>query len=223
MLPDLTPLMRQYRQVKQRYPDAILFFRVGDFYEMFHEDAIEGSRLLEIALTSRDKHKADHVPLCGVPYHAATNYIAKLLRAGRSVAVCDQTEDPQTAKGLVRREVVRVYTPGTLIEPDLLAAGEPNYLAAIAPGSSGAGLAWLDELLPPASRHGTRWHAAQHLWKAQSPARTLGRNHCLGNWVGVLPWTRLRAAGPMGVQLRHHLGGVRVSTQRQLSSAVISG
>ncbi|TLY21432.1 MAG: DNA mismatch repair protein MutS [Nitrospirae bacterium] len=144
MLPDLTPLMRQYRQVKQRYPDAILFFRVGDFYEMFYEDAIEGSRLLEIALTSRDKHKADHVPLCGVPYHAATGYIAKLLRAGRSVAVCDQTEDPQTAKGLVRREVVRVYTPGTLIEPDLLAAGEPNYLAAIAPGSSGAGLAWLD-------------------------------------------------------------------------------
>ena len=108
MLPDLTPLMRQYRQVKQRYPDAILFFRVGDFYEMFYEDAIEGSRLLEIALTSRDKHKADQVPLCGVPYHAATSYIAKLLRVGRSVAVCDQVEDPQAAKGLVRREVVRV-------------------------------------------------------------------------------------------------------------------
>jgi DNA mismatch repair protein MutS len=136
--------MRQYRQVKQRYPDALLFFRVGDFYEMFHEDAVEGSRLLEIALTSRDKNKADQVPLCGVPYHAATGYIAKLLRAGRSVAICDQVEDPQTAKGLVRREVVRVYTPGTLIEPDLLAAGEPNYLAALAPGASGAGLAWLD-------------------------------------------------------------------------------
>src|SRR5437879_2779017 len=139
MLPDLTPLMRQYRQVKQRYPDAILFFRVGDFYEMFYEDAIAGSRLLEIALTSRDKHKADQVPLCGVPYHAATSYIARLLKAGRSVAVCDQVEDPQTAKGLVRREVVRVFTPGTLIEPDLLAAGEPNYLTAIAPGSSGTG------------------------------------------------------------------------------------
>jgi DNA mismatch repair protein MutS len=144
MPPDLSPLMRQYRQVKQRYPDALLFFRVGDFYEMFHEDAVEGSRLLEIALTSRDKNKADQVPLCGVPYHAATGYIAKLLRAGRSVAICDQVEDPQTAKGLVRREVVRVYTPGTLIEPDLLAAGEPNYLAALAPGASGAGLAWLD-------------------------------------------------------------------------------
>ncbi len=144
MPPDLTPLMRQYRQVKQRYPEAILFFRVGDFYEMFYEDAVEGSRLLDIALTSRDKNKADQVPLCGIPYHAATAYIAKLLRAGRSVAVCDQVEDPQTAKGLVRREVVRVYTPGTLIEPDLLAAGEPNYLAALAPGPSGVGLAWLD-------------------------------------------------------------------------------
>src|SRR5207247_8697044 len=144
MLPDLTPLMRQYRQVKQRYPDAILFFRVGDFYEMFYEDAIEGSRLLEIALTSRDKHKADQVPLCGVPYHAATSYIAKLLRVGRAVAVCDQVEDPQTAKGLVRREAVRVDTPGTLIAPDLPARGEPSHLAAIAPGSSGAGVAWLD-------------------------------------------------------------------------------
>src|SRR5712692_4403060 len=144
MPPDLSPLMRQYRQVKQRYPEAILFFRVGDFYEMFYEDAAEGSRLLEIALTSRDKNKADQVPLCGIPYHAATGYVAKLLRAGRSVAICDQVEDPQTAKGLVRREVVRVYTPGTLIEPDLLAAGEPNYLAALAPGPFGAGLAWLD-------------------------------------------------------------------------------
>ncbi|TAL11669.1 MAG: DNA mismatch repair protein MutS [Nitrospirae bacterium] len=144
MPPDLTPLMRQYRQVKQQHPEAILFFRVGDFYEMFYEDAVEGARLLDIALTSRDKNKADQVPLCGIPYHAATAYIAKLLRAGRSVALCDQVEDPQAAKGLVRREVVRLYTPGTLIEPDLLAAGEPNYLAALAPGPAGVGLAWLD-------------------------------------------------------------------------------
>jgi DNA mismatch repair protein MutS len=144
MPPDLTPLMRQYRQVKQRHPEALLFFRVGDFYEMFYEDAVEGSRLLDIALTSRDKNKAGQVPLCGVPYHAATGYIAKLLRAGRSVAVCDQVEDPKAAKGLVRREIVRVYTPGTLIEPDLLAAGEPNYLASLTPGPTGVGLAWLD-------------------------------------------------------------------------------
>jgi len=137
--------MRQYRETKQRHPESLLFFRVGDFYEMFYEDAVDGAQLLEIALTSRDKRKeGHHVPLCGVPYHAATTYIAKLLRAGRSVAICEQVEDPRMAKGLVRREVVRVYTPGTLIEPDLLAAGEPNYLAALIPAPAGAGLAWLD-------------------------------------------------------------------------------
>jgi DNA mismatch repair protein MutS len=144
MSSDLSPLMQQYRETKERHPEALLFFRVGDFYEMFFEDAVQGARLLGITLTSRDKSKSDQVPLCGVPYHAATVYIAKLLKAGRSVAVCDQVEDPRTAKGLVRREVVRVYTPGTLIEPDLLAAREPNYLAALAPGHAGVGLAWLD-------------------------------------------------------------------------------
>ncbi|MGH7254792.1 MAG: DNA mismatch repair protein MutS, partial [Nitrospirales bacterium] len=113
---DLSPLMRQYREVKQGHPEAILFFRVGDFYEMFYRDAEEASRILSIALTSRDKGRPDPVPLCGVPYHAATTYIAKLLKAGRTVALCDQVEDPKQAKGLVRREVVRLYTPGTLID-----------------------------------------------------------------------------------------------------------
>src|SRR5207247_1217083 len=117
---DLTPLMRQYREIKHDYQDAILFFRVGDFYEMFYEDAAEASRLLAIALTSRDKARADPVPLCGVPYHAATGYIAKLLKAGRTVALCEQVEDPKLAKGLVRREVVRLYTPGTLIDTEFL-------------------------------------------------------------------------------------------------------
>ena len=144
MLPEPTPLMRQYREMKQRHPDALLFFRVGDFYEMFYDDAVEGARLLDIALTSRDKTKSDQVPLCGVPHHAANGYIAKLLRAGRSVAVCEQVEDPRLAKGLVRREVVRVYTPGTLIEPDLLTSGEANYLAALACDHTAVGLAWLD-------------------------------------------------------------------------------
>jgi DNA mismatch repair protein MutS len=144
MSSESTPLMRQYRELKQRQPNALLFFRVGDFYEMFYEDAVEGARLLDIALTSRDKNKPDQVPLCGVPYHAAGGYIAKLLRAGRAVALCEQVEDPRLAKGLVRRELVRVYTPGTLIESDLLPAGEANYLAALAPGVKRAGLAWLD-------------------------------------------------------------------------------
>ena len=127
-----TPLMRQYRDIKQAYRDAILFFRVGDFYEMFQEDAVEASKLLSIALTSRDKSSDTPIPLCGVPYHAATSYIAKLLRAGRTVALCEQVEDPKLAKGLVRREVVRLYTPGTLIDSEFLPAAESNILVAVA-------------------------------------------------------------------------------------------
>ncbi|HEX2055354.1 MAG TPA: DNA mismatch repair protein MutS, partial [Nitrospiraceae bacterium] len=117
----------------------MLFFRVGDFYEMFYEDAVEASGLLAIALTSRDKHAEQPVPLCGVPYHAATGYIAKLLKAGRTVALCDQVENPRTAKGLVRREVVRLYTPGTLVDSEFLAPSQANFLAAVAtaPGASG--------------------------------------------------------------------------------------
>lgn len=129
---DGTPLMRQYREVKQAYRDAIVFFRVGDFYEMFEEDALEASKLLSIALTSRDKSSHTPIPLCGVPYHAATNYIAKLLRSGRTVALCEQVEDPKLAKGLVRREVVRLYTPGTLIDSEFLPSNESNILAAVA-------------------------------------------------------------------------------------------
>lgn len=127
----LSPLMRQYRDIKQGYPDAILFFRVGDFYEMFYEDAQVASGILSIALTSRDKNSADPVPLCGVPFHAATGYIAKLLKAGRIVALCEQVEDPKAAKGLVRREVVRLYTPGTLVDTEFLSPHEFNYLAAL--------------------------------------------------------------------------------------------
>jgi DNA mismatch repair protein MutS len=129
--PDLTPLMRQYQDIKQQYHNAILFFRVGDFYEMFFKDAEEASKILEIVLTSRGKAKGASIPLCGVPYHAATGYIAKLLKAGRTVALCEQVEDPKFAKGLVRREVVRLYTPGTLFDADLLPQKESNFLASL--------------------------------------------------------------------------------------------
>jgi DNA mismatch repair protein MutS len=129
---DDTPLMRQYREIKRGYPDAILFFRVGDFYEMFYEDAEAASTLLSIALTSRDKSSDDPVPLCGVPFHAAQGYIAKLLKAGRTVALCEQVEDPKLAKGLVRREVVRLYTPGTLVDTEFLEPAESSFLAAVA-------------------------------------------------------------------------------------------
>ena len=128
---DLTPLMRQYQDIKQQYDDAIVFFRVGDFYEMFFKDAEEASSILEIVLTSRGKAKGSSIPLCGVPYHAATGYIAKLLKAGRTVALCEQVEDPKLAKGLVRREVVRLFTPGTLFDAELLPQKESNFLASL--------------------------------------------------------------------------------------------
>ncbi len=126
-----TPLMQQYKAIKQKHQDAILFFRMGDFYEMFFEDAKVSSKILDIALTSRDKNKDGGVPLCGIPHHAADNYLAKLVRAGKKVAVCEQVEDPKQAKGIVKRAVVRVVTPGTIHEQSLLSDRENNYLIAV--------------------------------------------------------------------------------------------
>tara|TARA_B100000315_G_scaffold250758_1_gene284230 strand:- start:505 stop:3066 length:2562 start_codon:yes stop_codon:yes gene_type:complete len=138
--------MQQYKALKSNHQDSILFFRVGDFYEMFYDDAVYASKILDIALTSRDKNKADQVPLCGIPYHAAPSYIAKLLKGGHKVALCEQTEDAKLVKDKrpVRREVIRVYTPGTLLESELLATNENNYLAALAPAHDRVGLAYLD-------------------------------------------------------------------------------
>jgi DNA mismatch repair protein MutS len=142
------PLLAQYRQIKSGYPDAILLFQVGDFFEMFYEDAREASALLELALTARDKQSDNPVPLCGVPIHAVEGYIARLIKAGRNVAVCEQMEEPGQGKGPVRREVTRVVTPGTVTDDHLLEGGRPNYLAAVCPAVSpedGAyGLAWVD-------------------------------------------------------------------------------
>jgi DNA mismatch repair protein MutS len=140
----LTPAMRQYLEIKARYPDCILFFRMGDFYEMFFEDAVLASKLLDITLTSRDKGREDSVPLCGFPWHAASSYIAKLIAKGHKVAICEQMEDPRFAKGIVKREVVRVITPGLVVDPDNLEAKENNFLAGIAVRGEGFGLAFLD-------------------------------------------------------------------------------
>jgi DNA mismatch repair protein MutS len=126
-----TPLMRQYRSIKERHRSALLFFRLGDFYELFCEDAVVASKELQITLTSRNKEKGAAVPMCGVPYHAAEGYIAKLIRRGFRVAICDQMEDPRLAKKLVKREVTRVVTPGTAIESQVLEPRENNYLAAL--------------------------------------------------------------------------------------------
>ena len=123
----LTPMMRQYRRTKEELDaDTILFFRMGDFYEMFFEDAHRAAPILGVAITKRAG-----VPMCGVPYHALDGYLAKVIRAGLKAAVCEQAEDPKTAKGLVRREITRIVSPGSLTEEALLDAGAPNFLAAV--------------------------------------------------------------------------------------------
>jgi len=138
-----TPLMRQYAAIKKEHPNALLFFRLGDFYELFFDDAVLAARELQITLTSRNKEKGVAIPMCGVPYHAAEGYIAKLIRRGFKVAVCEQVEDPRLAKKLVRREVTRVVTPGTA-EDSSLSAEENNFLAAVATVGDRVGFAALD-------------------------------------------------------------------------------
>ncbi len=146
MIEATTPLMRQYQAIKTRYPHALLLFRLGDFYELFYEDAIVASRELQITLTSRNRERGEPVPMCGVPFHAAETYIARLLRAGYKIAVCDQMEQPGPGKKLVRREVVRVITPGTATDLQVLEPRENNFLAAVARAAGGApiGLAYVD-------------------------------------------------------------------------------
>jgi DNA mismatch repair protein MutS len=140
-----TPVMRQFLEIKAQHKNAILFFRMGDFYEMFYEDAVVASRDMEIALTSRDRNSDNPVPMCGVPFHAAEGYIARLIRKGHRVAICDQVEDPRAAKGLVRRAVTRVVTPGTVTDAGLLEARENNFICAVVRQNSGAvGAAFLD-------------------------------------------------------------------------------
>ncbi|MCX5776699.1 MAG: DNA mismatch repair protein MutS [Candidatus Firestonebacteria bacterium] len=151
----LTPMMRQYREIKKEYPDAILFFRLGDFYEMFFEDAGLASSLLHIVLTKRGGPRklssgenvttsSDAVPMCGIPFHSALNYITKLIKAGYKVAICEQVEDPKLAKGIVKREVVKLITPGTVLEEGLLEQKANNFLASLKIEGELAGIAFLD-------------------------------------------------------------------------------
>ena len=129
--------MRQYLDAKRQYRDAIVFFRMGDFYEMFYEDALVAARALDLTLTSRSKDAdGGSIPMCGVPYHAAETYLTRLVKKGFRVAICEQVEDPRKATGLVRREVVRVISPGTFTEGGYLDAREPAFLMAIAPAGA---------------------------------------------------------------------------------------
>ncbi len=139
-----TPLMRQYLAAKGQVPGALLLFRLGDFYELFFEDAVTAARELEITLTSRNKERGDRVPMCGVPYHAAEGYIARLIQRGHRVAICEQMEEAGPGKKLVRREVTRVITPGTATDSNLLRSHENNFLAAAFPKNNRCGLAYTD-------------------------------------------------------------------------------
>jgi DNA mismatch repair protein MutS len=145
VIEDLTPMMRQYHEVKRRFPGKLVFFRLGDFYEMFYEDAVLASRELEITLTSRNKDKSGSpIPMCGVPYHSVDGYIARLMKKGHKIAICEQVEDPRTAKKLVQREVTRVLTPGTVVEEMLLEPKDHNYLGSLCMTGQGVGLAFMD-------------------------------------------------------------------------------
>ncbi|HZT60900.1 MAG TPA: DNA mismatch repair protein MutS [Pyrinomonadaceae bacterium] len=140
----LTPMLRQYQELKRQHPGTLLFFRLGDFYELFFEDAITGARALEITLTARHKERGQPIPMCGVPHHSVAGHVARLIRKGYRVAICEQTEDPSKAKKLVRREVVRVITPGTAVDPNLVEAKESVFLAAVCGAGDTYGAAFLD-------------------------------------------------------------------------------
>ena len=128
---EYSPMMQHYLDTKNKYKDCILFYRLGDFYEMFFEDAVNVSRELELTLTGKDCGQEERAPMCGIPYHAAETYISRLISKGYKVAICEQLEDPKQAKGIVKRDVIRVVTPGTVIEANLLEDKKNNYIMSI--------------------------------------------------------------------------------------------
>src|SRR5205814_1226143 len=142
-MPKLTPMLEQYFEIKRQVPDAILFYRLGDFYEMFFEDAEKAAPILDLVLTARGKGQEHEAPMCGVPYHAADGYIARLIKQGFRVALCDQVEDPAVAKGIVKREIVRVFTPGTSTESAIVER-DTCYLLSLVPNGESMGAAYLD-------------------------------------------------------------------------------
>ncbi len=190
----VTPMMAQYLEIKAGHPDALLFYRMGDFYEMFFDDAVAAAAALDIALTKRGKHLGEDIQMCGVPIHAAEGYLLTLIRKGFRVAIAEQMEDPAEAKkrgykAVVRREVVRLVTPGTLTEESLLDARRHNYLAAFAEVRDEGALAWVDistgafAVMPcPRVRWGRNWHG----WHRRRCCWQMG-------WIGSLrAWSARR-------------------------------
>ena len=157
-----TPLMRQYFAAKAAHPDVLLFFRMGDFYELFYDDARKAARLLDITLTQRGNSAGAPIPMAGVPHHAYESYLARLVALGESVAICEQIGDPATSKGLVERKVVRIVTPGTVTDEALLDERRDTLLLAISRDKQGYGLAW--GIWPVAGCGRMKWPASMH-WK----------------------------------------------------------
>ncbi|QEH38245.1 DNA mismatch repair protein MutS [Aquisphaera giovannonii] len=197
--PSLTPMMQQYRELKARDPDALLLFRMGDFYEMFGEDAERASALLGIALTTRDRDKGDAaVPMAGFPHPALESYLARIVQAGLRAAVCEQVEDAKLAKGLVRRDVVRVVTPGTLTDDALLDPKSPNYLAAVVESGNKLGLAWVELSTGKFSLSGLLRHELADEMARLNPAETL-----VSELSADAPWLKgLRANAGLAVTIR---------------------
>ncbi|WP_248925551.1 DNA mismatch repair protein MutS [Paenibacillus hamazuiensis] len=197
-----TPMMEQYLAIKAEVPDAFLFFRLGDFYEMFFEDAVNAARELEITLTGREAGAEERVPMCGVPYHSAESYIARLVEKGYKVAICEQVEDPAEAKGVVRREVVRIVTPGTVMDSRSLGETSNNYIVSIVSGSEGYGLAACD--ISTGELHVTLLDGSLQLLldeiNVYSPSELMGPEELLDSvrehtalWtrsITLTPWTR---------------------------------
>ena len=141
---ELSPMMQQYLEIKNQHKDEILFYRIGDFYEMFFDDAVTASRELDLTLTGKQCGLAERAPMCGVPFHSYEGYVARLIAKGYKVAICEQVEDPAKAKGLVKRDIIRVVTPGTVIESSMLQDDRNNYIASIFLKDGAAGLCFAD-------------------------------------------------------------------------------
>ncbi len=181
----LTPMLAQYLEIKKRYQDSILFYRMGDFYEMFFEDAIKAAPLLEVQLTSRDKSSENPIPMCGIPFHAVSGYLQKLVEKGFKVAICEQMEDPSQAKGIVRRDVIRVVTPSLVGDPDLVSENSENYLLSLHPLDTGELEVALFELLGGKLRVGTIKDPKKvmELFMEYSPKEVLCSSKVQSSWT----------------------------------------
>jgi len=223
----LTPMMQQYMDVKKDYPDCILFFRLGDFYEMFFEDALTASKAMEITLTGKSCGLPERAPMCGVPYHAADTYIGKLIDKGYKVAICEQTEDPAQAKGIVKREVVRVVTPGTVISQTMLRENENNYLVSLCLTEEAAGLAYCD--LSTGEIGGTQIDGEEPYQGIQNELVRLSAKEILANQAledtGFLKELQAVSTACISVLPAYHYHGDQAeeAVKRQFQTAAIEG